>query len=58
MCIRAVGKEYQLFTFTNSFKKHTLKMMSVDEKAVAGLEWNIQRRMRQNGCKQQNADRR
>ena len=31
-------KEYQLFTFTNRFKKHTLEMISVDEKVVVGLE--------------------
>ena len=31
-------KEYQLFNFTNRFKKHTLEMISVDEKVVVGLE--------------------
>ena len=42
--------------FTNRFKKHTLKEISDRKLKPVGLEWNIQRRMRQNGYKQQNAD--
>lgn len=34
----SADKKCQFYTFTNRFKKHTLEMISVDEKVVVGLE--------------------